>query len=79
MQPIFHLLTLGVCVGGNANFRVCVGSARLLKDQHVGIPTQNLRWICVVVEYRLDFNSASHMNYKISIVCILTTKENGHF
>ena len=47
-QSIFHILALGVCVGGNANFRVGVGgnanfkvhvgSARLFRYQHVGIP-----------------------------------------
>ena len=53
-QPIFHLLGLGVRVGGNAkfrvrvggnaNFRVGVGSARLFGYQHVVVfPTQNSR------------------------------------
>ena len=46
-QPIFHLLSLGVgfggnanCrvgVGGNTNVRVCVGSTRLFRYQQVGI------------------------------------------
>ena len=36
-QLIFHLLALEVCVGDNTSFRVCVGSARLFKHQHVGI------------------------------------------
>ena len=37
-RPIFHLLALGVRVGGNASFRVRIGSARLFRYQHVGIP-----------------------------------------
>ena len=94
LQPIFHLLALGVCVGGNANFGVCVrGNAnfRVLRYQHVGIfnaklgvggiaqrepPTQG---ICAAVEYRLDFNSASHMNYKMRIVLFTDNQRNGHF
>ena len=47
-QPLFHLLALGVGVGGNANFRVGVGGnanfrvgvgyTRIFRHQHVGIP-----------------------------------------
>ena len=30
MPPIFHLLALGVAVGGNANFTVCVEVMQIL-------------------------------------------------
>ena len=35
--PIFHLLVLGVCVGGNTNFSVCVGVTPILAflDTHM--------------------------------------------
>ena len=67
--PIFHLLVLGVGVGGNANFRVCVGSNTnfsVFRYQHVGIPNEklwcwgskptrgpNARFFSVTVEYKL--------------------------
>ena len=53
--PIFHLLALGVgvggnanfsvCIGGNANFSVCVGgnaNFSIFRYQHVGIPNAKL-------------------------------------
>ena len=43
--PIFHLLTLGVGGGGNANFGVRVGSNAnfsVFRYQHVGIPNAKL-------------------------------------
>ena len=43
--PILHLLTLGVGVGGNATFSVCVGSNTnfsIFRYQHVGIPNAKL-------------------------------------
>ena len=45
MPPIFHLLALGVCVGGNANFGVLVGGNADFRYQHVGIPNTKL-WRC---------------------------------
>ena len=46
--PIFHLLALGVGVGGNANFSICVGANakfNAFRYQHVGIPNAKLwRW-----------------------------------
>ena len=44
-RPIFHLVALGVCVEGNANFSVCVGGTANLsvfRYQHVGIPNAKL-------------------------------------
>ena len=46
--PIFHLLALGVGMGGNANFSVRVGgnaNCSVFRYQHVGIPKEKLwRW-----------------------------------
>ena len=45
MQPILHLLTLGVGIGGNANVNVHVGgnaNFRIFRYQHVGIPKAKL-------------------------------------
>ena len=45
MQPIFHWLALGFCVGGNANFMFCVGGNAhfsIFRYQHVGIPNVKL-------------------------------------
>ena len=46
--PIFHMLALGVGIGGNANFSVCVGgnaNFSVFRYQHVGIPKAKLwRW-----------------------------------
>ena len=42
---IFHLLTLGVGVRGNANFSICVGgnaNISVFRYQHVGIPNAKL-------------------------------------
>ena len=48
MQPIFHWLALGFCVGGNASFSVrVVGDANfsVSRYQNVGIPNAKLsRW-----------------------------------
>ena len=44
----FHLLALGVGVGGNTNFRVCVGgnaNFSIFRYQHLGSPNAKLwRW-----------------------------------
>ena len=45
MPSIFHLLTLAVGVGGNANFSVYFGgntNFSIFRYQHVGIPNANL-------------------------------------
>ena len=67
-QPIFHLLALGFCVGGNASFRFCVGEMQILAFSDTNMlvsPTQNsgvgglsqsqgpMQLFCVAVEYRL--------------------------
>ena len=44
-RPIFHLFTLGVCIGGNTNFSVCVGGSAnvsAFRYQHLGIPNAKL-------------------------------------
>ena len=50
MQPIFHWLALGFCIGGNANFRFGVGgntNFRVFRSQHVGVSNAKLwRWGC---------------------------------
>ena len=47
-QPTFHWLTLGFCIGGNANFMFRVGgnaNFSVFRYQHVGIPKAKLwRW-----------------------------------
>ena len=46
-QPIFHLLALGVGVGGNANLGVGVGANAnfsVFRYQHVVIPNIKLWW-----------------------------------
>ena len=42
--PIFHLLAIGVGIGGNANSSIGIGgnaNFSVFRYQHVGIPTQN--------------------------------------
>ena len=66
--PIFHLFTLGVCVGGNANFSVALGVTQILAflDTNMLVYSmQNFAFgvlsnahpqrekFCVSVEYRL--------------------------
>ena len=44
-QTIFHLLALGVCVGGNANVIICIGgnaNFSVFRYQHVGIGNAKL-------------------------------------
>ena len=65
MQPIFHLLALGVGVGGNANLRVGLGGSlnvSVLRYQYVGVPnalgvllnaTAKHKCFRFTVEYRL--------------------------
>ena len=62
MQPIFHGLALGFCVGGNSNFS-------LFRYQHVGIPNVKFHvgglsqredqreCFLVAVEYRLKVST----------------------
>ena len=51
---------LGFTLGDNANFKVRVGSARLFRYQHVGIPNRKFsRWgfakgFCIAGEYGLE-------------------------
>ena len=43
--PLFHLLALGVGIGGNVNFSCCVGGNAnfiVFRYQHVGIPNAKL-------------------------------------
>ena len=64
--PIFHLLAMGVGIGGNANFSIHVGgytNCSVSRYQHVGIPKRKIvvlgvyantrtqrEWFCVEVE-----------------------------
>ena len=44
-SPIFHLLTLGASVGGNANLSILIGGNAnfcVFKYQHVGTPNAKL-------------------------------------
>ena len=46
MRPIFHMLVLGVCVGGNANFSVRIGgnaNFSVFRYQHVCISNAKFR------------------------------------
>ena len=66
---IFHLLTLGVGIGGNANFSV-------FRYQHVGIsnvklPGPNVNGFCVAVEYRFKFNTSANFVAFVGQFCLL--------
>ena len=46
MQPIFHWLALGFCVGGNPNFMFCIGGQAnfsVFRYQLVGIANAKFR------------------------------------
>ena len=67
-RPIFHLLAFGVCIEGNAHFRVRVGGNAILSFLNTNMlvsPTQNSKGVSpnatakgkcfrIAVEYRLN-------------------------
>ena len=46
LQPIFHWLALGFCVGANTNLKICIGgntNYSVFRYQHVGISNAKFR------------------------------------
>ena len=69
IQPIFHWLALGFCVGGNTKFMFCVGgdaNFSVFRYQHVGILNASIfasQWNIGFTVFTIDMTFSCELSY----------------